>query len=183
MVALLLPGVARAQVEEVNTRSLRNGEAIVVTAALSGRGIERDLIGSSITLIDAQDMADRETRIVSDILRDVPGIAVSRAGAVGGQTQIRIRGSEANHVLVFVDGIKVSDPYQGEFDFATLIADDAARIEVLRGQQSALYGSDAIGGVVSYITLSGREAPGVRLRGEGGSFDTFNGAARLAGAR
>jgi len=183
MVALLLPGVARAQVEEANTRSLRNGEAIVVTAALSGRGIERDLIGSSITLIDAQEMADRETRIVSDILRDVPGIAVSRAGAVGGQTQIRIRGSEANHVLVFVDGIKVSDPYQGEFDFATLIADDAARIEVLRGQQSALYGSDAIGGVVGYITLSGREAPGVRLRGEGGSFGTFSGTARIAGAR
>src|SRR5690606_20374438 len=123
----------------------------------------------------------RETRVVSDILRDVPGVAVNRTGAVGGLTQIRIRGTEGNHVLVFVDGIKASSPYQGEFDFGTLIADDAARIEVLRGQQSALYGSDAIGGVINYTTLSGREAPGIRLRAEGGSFGTYNGTARIAG--
>ncbi|PMV78939.1 TonB-dependent receptor, partial [Pseudomonas sp. FW306-2-2C-B10A] len=85
----------------------------------------------------------------SDILRDVPGVAVSR---IPGQTQVRLRGAEANHTLELIDGIEVSDPYAGEFDFGTLIADDFARVEVLRGQQSSIYGSDAIGGVIHYIT-------------------------------
>jgi vitamin B12 transporter len=158
-----------------------DGQTIVVSATRSGQGVDRDLVGSSVTVIDPQQIEDRETRIVSDVLRDVPGVAVNRRGAIGGLTQVRIRGTEGNHVLVFVDGIKASDPYQGEFDWATLIADDAARIEVLRGQQSALYGSDAIGGVISYTTLSGREAPGIRLRAEGGSFGTYDGSARIAG--
>lgn len=158
-----------------------DSDTIVVSATRSGEGIERDLVGSSVTVIDPQQIEDRETRIVSDVLRDVPGVAVTRMGAIGGLTQVRIRGTEGNHVLVFVDGIKASDPYQGEFDWATLLADDAARIEVLRGQQSSLYGSDAIGGVISYTTLSGREAPGVRLRAEGGSFGTYDASARVAG--
>ena len=106
---------------------------------------------------------------------------MTRSGAIGGITQVRIRGTESNHVLVLIDGIKVSDPYNGEYDFGTLIADEAAKIEVLRGQQSALYGSDAIGGVIQYITLTGREAPGVSLRAEGGSFGTVAGGARIAG--
>ena len=95
--------------------------------------------------------------------------------------QLALRGSEANHTLVLIDGIEVSDPYSGEFDFGTLVADDAARVEVLRGQQSAIYGSDAIGGVVQYITPTGRDAPGVSARIEGGSFGTVNAAARAAG--
>ena len=95
---------------------------------------------------------------------------------------MRIRGTEGNHVLMLIDGMEASDPYQGEFDFATLIADDVARIEVLRGQQSALYGSDAIGGVIHYLTASGRESPGSQARLEYGSFNTVDGSLRFAGA-
>src|SRR5262249_5265986 len=69
-----------------------------------------------------------------------------------------------------------------EFDFATLIADDVAKVEVLRGQQSAMYGSDAIGGVINYITLGGRDAPGFRARVEGGSFGTYDTSVRYRGA-
>jgi vitamin B12 transporter len=94
---------------------------------------------------------------------------------------VRLRGSEANHVLVLIDGIKVSDPFQGEYDFAGLVADPGVRLEVLRGQQSSLYGSDAIGGIIQMVTLSGAEAPGVALRAEGGSFGTVNGNGRVAG--
>ncbi len=68
-------------------------------------------------------------RYVSDILRDVPGVSVSRSGSLGGFTQVRMRGAEANHTLVLIDGMEASDPYSGEFDFATLIADDVARVE------------------------------------------------------
>jgi vitamin B12 transporter len=157
------------------------GNDVVVTGSRSGDSTDIRDLPASISVISNEDLQQRQVRIVSDVLRDIPGIAVSRTGAIGNATQVRIRGSEANHVLVLIDGIEVADPFQGEFDFGTLIADEAARIEVLRGQQSSLYGSDAIGGVIQYITLTGREAPGMSVRAEGGSFGTASGGARVAG--
>ncbi|WP_174291423.1 TonB-dependent receptor [Sphingomonas bacterium] len=180
-VASAQSAAAASQVEVGATDDATPKSEIVVTATRSGKAINRDLLGSSISVITGQAMEDRQIRIVSDVLRDVPGVAVNRTGAVGNLTQVRIRGAEGNHVLVIIDGIKASDPYQGEYDWGTLLADDAARIEVLRGQQSSLYGSDAIGGVINYITLSGREAPGVRVSAEGGSMGTYQGSARVAG--
>jgi vitamin B12 transporter len=157
-------------------------EQVIVTATRAGEGVRRDVLGASITVLEPDDLEQRQTRLVSDVLRDVPGVAVGRAGTVGGLTQVRVRGTEGNHVLVLIDGMEASDPYSGEFDFAVLLADEVARIEVLRGQQSALYGSDAIGGVIHYMTASGKDAPGVRARVEAGSFDTVEGAARFAGS-
>jgi len=176
---LSVPALAQSNPDQptVNDR----GETIVITGSRSGNAVPIDRLGASVTVLDAEALDERQTRIVSDILRDVPGVAVNRTGAVGGLTQLRLRGSEGNHVLVLIDGIKASDPYYGEFDFGTLIADPEAKIEVLRGQQSSLYGSDAIGGVIHYITLTGREAPGFSARAEGGSFDTYSGGARVAG--
>jgi vitamin B12 transporter len=153
----------------------------VVTGTRDPEGVQADRIGGSLSVITARQFEDRQVRIVSDVLRDVPGVAVSRNGAVGNQTQVRIRGTEGNHVLTLIDGIKASDPFFGEFDYATLLADDVARVEVLRGQQSAIYGSDAIGGVINYITPTGRDLSGVRVRAEGGSQGTYGGAARVAG--
>jgi vitamin B12 transporter len=124
-------------------------------------------------------LEQRQARDIADVLRDVPGVAVA---GVAGQTQIRLRGSEANHVLVLVDGIEVSDPFAGEFDIGTLQAEVGARVEVLRGAQSAIYGSDAIGGVVAYEGASGRSAPGFAARVEGGSQGTVNGALRYGAA-
>ena len=156
-------------------------EEAVVTGTRDPEGVQADRIGGSLSVITAQQFEDRQVRIVSDVLRDAPGVAVSRTGAVGEQTQVRIRGTEGNHVLTLIDGIKASDPFFGEFDYATLLADDVARVEVLRGQQSAIYGSDAIGGVINYITPTGRDLSGVRVRAEGGSQGTYGGAARVAG--
>ncbi|MCP4028222.1 MAG: TonB-dependent receptor, partial [Sphingomonas sp.] len=181
LAALLLPATAFAQVapDPAPAQTTDDDSAIVVTGIRSTvTPLRADQIGGSVTLLDADALDQRQTRTVSDILRDVPGVAVSR---IPGQTQVRLRGAEANHTLVLIDGIEVSDPYAGEFDFGTLIADDVARVEVLRGQQSAIYGSDAIGGVIQYITLTGREAPGISARIEGGSFGTVNTAARIAG--
>jgi vitamin B12 transporter len=151
---------------------------IVVTGTRSGDAVSPDIGGGSLTVIDSSQIVNRQTRQLADILRDVPGIAVS---ATAGQTQLRVRGAEANHTLFLIDGIEVSDPFFGEFDVGTLLADDMAQIEILRGEQSALYGSDAIGGVVHYRTLSGADAPGLSARVEGGSFNTVNAAARLGG--
>ena len=152
--------------------------SIVVVASREGTRPVAD-VPASITVITDRQLQDRQIRNISDALRDVPGIAVNRS--IGGLTDVRIRGTEANQVLVLIDGIEVSDPYQGQYDFGTLIADEGARIEVLRGQQSSLYGSDAIGGVIQYTTLTGAESPGLRLRAEGGSFGTAAGAARYGG--
>jgi len=167
--------------EGVGAATEAPAEAILVTASRSGEGVPLSRLGASATVLSPAQLEQRQTRIVSDILRDVPGVAVSRAGGVGGLTQLRLRGTEGNHVLVLIDGIEAADPYQGEFDFGSLIVEPAARIEVLRGQQSSLYGSDAIGGVVHYMTLTGAEAPGISARAEAGSFGTVNSAARVAG--
>jgi len=158
-------------------------EDLVVTATRAPGGLGADQVAGSLTVITPQQMEERQTRLVSDVLRDVPGVAVNRTGAIGGQTQVRVRGTEGNHVLTLIDGIKASDPFLGEFDYATLLADDVSRVEVLRGQQSALYGSDAIGGVINYITPTGAQDPGIRVRAEGGSMNTLGGAVRVGGVQ
>jgi len=155
-------------------------ENVVITASRLG-GVRSDLLGSSATVLQPVDLEDRQIVVVSDALRDIPGVAVSSTGPIGQFTQVRIRGAEANHTLVFIDGIKATDPFFGEFLFESLITDDVARVEVLRGEQSALYGSDAIGGVVHYITATGAEAPGFRAHAEGGSFGSALATARFAG--
>jgi vitamin B12 transporter len=166
--------------DDIVVADLRHDPAdIVVTASRSGDAIPIDLLGSSVTIIGDDDLKARQTRFIIDVLRDVPGVAVNRG--IGGTTEVRVRGSEANHALVFIDGIKADDPYSAQYDFATLANDEYSRIEVLRGQQSSLYGSDAIGGVISYTTLSGREAPGYSARIEGGMQGTISGGARVAG--
>ena len=169
---------APAFAQGVNTQE--ETETVLITDSLLGM-VRSDLLTSSATVLTTIDLQERQTQYISDILRDVPGIAVSRGGPAGQFTQVRMRGAEGNHTYVMIDGIKASDPYFGEFDFATLIADDVARIEILRGEQSALYGSDAVGGVIHYITATGAERPGLSARVEGGSFGTFGGTARFGG--
>jgi vitamin B12 transporter len=151
---------------------------ILVSASRDG-SLERESFTGSNLVLTAEDLEDRQTRDIADILRDVPGVAVA---GIAGQTQIRLRGSEANHVLVLVDGIEVSDPFAGEFDIGTLQAEVGARVEVLRGPQSALYGPDAIGGVIAYESASGRSRRGFSARLEGGTDDTINGALRYGAA-
>ncbi len=131
-------------------------------------------IGSAVSVIDAQDIEDRQASFIPDLLRDLPGLAVSRTGTVGGATQVRIRGAEGNHTLVFIDGIEANDPAFGsEFDFSGLTASGIDRIEVLRGPQSALWGSEAIGGVINIVTKGGEKGLGGSVEGEGGSFGTI----------
>ncbi|MBU7580744.1 MAG: TonB-dependent receptor, partial [Porphyrobacter sp.] len=155
-----------------------SGKDILVSASRAASVLREDFTGSAL-VITAEQFEQRQTRDIADILRDVPGVAVA---GVAGQTQIRLRGSEANHVLVLVDGIEVSDPFAGEFDVGTLQAEPGARVEVLRGPQSALYGSDAIGGVVAYESASGRGRPGFGARIKGGTQGKPKGARRYGAA-
>jgi vitamin B12 transporter len=140
-------------------------------------------VGSSVTVITGEEMEERQIRVVADALRDVPGVSVNRTGPRGLFTQVRIRGNEGNHTKVFIDGVEANDPSGDvEFDFANLLAADIERVEIIRGPQSALWGSDAIGGVINVITKRGES--GMRVDGylEAGSFDTVAGNAAVRGA-
>lgn len=138
--------------------------------------------GSTVSVITGEELEQQQIRIVSDALRQVPGIAVSRSGPVGSLTQVRIRGAEANQTVVLIDGIKINDPFTSEVDFAHLLAAEIDRIEILRGPQSVLYGSEAIGGVISIFTKRGAPGTQVAANLEGGSFSTVDGTVAIRGA-
>jgi vitamin B12 transporter len=126
------------------------------------------------SILDGQALAVRASPFVADQLRAVPGVAVSRSGASGALTQVRIRGAEANHTLVLLNGVEISDPVGGEIDFGLLSGLPLDRIEVARGEQSVIFGSGAIGGVVALVT--GGEPAAMTARAEAGSFETASGS-------
>src|SRR5690606_40598172 len=133
--------------------------------------VDYEKIANTIAGIGGQALEARGTAYVQDILREVPGVAVNQGGSFGAVTHVRIRGAEGNHVLVLVDGIEVSAIGSGEFDFSSLLASNIDRIEVLRGPQSGLYGSNALAGVIHVITRGG-DAPRFDAAVEYGSFDS-----------
>ncbi len=132
-------------------------------------------VGASATVITREQIERRQVRYVTDLLRTVPGFAVSHSGTTGSQTQVRVRGAEANHVLVLIDGIRANDPSTGdEFRWETLSTNNVERIEIVRGPQSSLWGSDAIAGVVHVITRSGSQSTGMSAYAERGSYGAVN---------
>lgn len=141
-------------------------------------------VASSITVVTAADIEARQERTFADVLKDIPGLNVVQTGGPGGETSVFMRGTNSNHTKVFIDGIDVSDPSNatGAFDFGQLLTQDIERVEVLRGPQSGLYGSDAIGGVINIITKSGNGPAQFTGAAEGGTFDTFNQAGTVSGS-
>jgi len=158
------------------------GEAVVISATRVPT--PESEVASSLTLITAADIAARQSQNLPDILKDVPGLNIVQTGGPGGQTAIFMRGTNGNHTKVIVDGIDVGDPTNtdGSFDVSRLLTQDIQTIEVLRGPQSGLYGSDAIGGVINIVTKSGSGPAQFTASAQGGSFDTFNQAAGLKGS-
>ena len=123
----------------------------------------------------------RQIRNGSEALRSLPGVAVNRTSGIAGLAEVRIRGADGNHTQVLIDGIEANSGTDGRFDFSDLLVEDIERIEVIRGPQSALYGSDAIGGVVNVVTKGGRGPLTITGRAEAGSFGTRDIAARVSG--
>lgn len=132
-------------------------------------------IGSSTTVITSEDIKKKGKREVLSVLRDVPGLAVSQNGTNGGTTSVFLRGAGSGHTLVMIDGVEVNDPIASgrSFDFTNLLTDNIERIEIVRGPQSTLYGSDAMAGVINIITKKGTGKPQVEASFEGGSHNTF----------
>ena len=152
-------------------------QSLVVTAARAP--LPADAAAASATVYDEATLDDLAFPAVADLLRLAPGVAVAIAGPRGTQAQVRIRGAEANHSLLFLDGIRFNDPAAAnEARFELLAADSLSRLEILRGPQSALWGSEALGGVIAARTADPFLGRGFEGRAEQGSLDT----SRLAGA-
>ena len=132
---------------------------------------------ASVSIVDSAEIRNLGSPFVSDYLRLLPSVSVATSGPAGSLTDVRIRGAEANHTLLFIDGIRANDPAAGNAPrFELLNADLASRIEVVRGPQSALWGSEAIGGVVAVQGDPGAKTGG-SLMAEAGSFATTRGSA------
>ncbi|MCI4662369.1 MAG: TonB-dependent receptor [Neomegalonema sp.] len=162
-----LPGQAQTQTEI--------GDVIISGGRVP---VDAQSYARANTVITAEDLERRQVTSVADALRLAPGLQVSDAG---GQASLRIRGSEANHVLVLIDGVETADSASG-FDFSFLTADNIERIEVLRGPQSALYGAGATAGVVNIITKRGlRKDVSASVMVEGGTAPAKAGSVLLLG--
>ena len=142
------------------------------TITVSATPVLVDDAGSSVTVI-TREQIEAQNASIQSLLRTVPGFAVSQQGSIGAVTQVRVRGAEANQVLVLIDGIEANDLAQGsEFDFSQISLADVERIEIVRGPQSALWGSDAMAGVVHIITRPSEIRNSISTFIEAGSFST-----------
>lgn len=142
-------------------------DQIVITASRAPESEART--PASVSIIDQQRIERLDEPLVTALLRLTPSAAVATSGSAGSLTEVRIRGAEANHTLLLIDGIKINDPASGDAPrYEILNANLASRIEVVRGPQSALWGSEAIGGVIAINGLD--DAPGYQANAEAGSF-------------
>ncbi len=148
-------------------------EPIVVTATRIPTPLQQ--VASSVTVITADDIRANQWRSLPEALAAQPGMRVATSGGIGAQTSLFTRGTNSNHTLVLLDGIEIADPStpNGAYDFAHLSLNNIERIEIVRGPQSTLYGSGALGGVINIITRRGQGPGQYTASFEGGSFHTY----------
>lgn len=156
---------------------------LIVTATRTAQSADATL--ASVTVITRAEMERRQSTSVPDLLRGVPGIAVVNSGGPGKATSLFLRGTESDHVLVLIDGIRVGSATSGTTAFQDIPIEQIERIEIVRGPRSSLYGSEAIGGVIQIFTRRGGGSPAPRLALGGGSLGTADLSAglRADGAR
>jgi vitamin B12 transporter len=147
------------------------------------KGTVKD-IGAAVTVISEKEIAESGAVTVPEILRRQPGVDVVQSGPTGGNVSVFLRGANSEHTLIVVDGILMNNPVTPTriFDLGTMTLDLVDHIEIIRGPQSSLYGSDALGGVISIVTKRGRGAMSSSIQLEGGSFGTGKALASVSGS-
>jgi vitamin B12 transporter len=178
--ALIFVRPAAAQDNDKTIVPLRH--EVVVTAARLETPVRE--IASSITVITRADLERTNQTSVLEALRDTIGLTVVQNGGPGAASSVFLRGANSEHVLILLDGVPLNDPINPSrsFDLAHLTLDGVDRVEILRGPQSTLYGSDALGGVINILTARGSGKPAFTLRGSGGSFGALDGGFDLRGS-
>jgi len=168
-------------VEKTDTSGIFKLSDVVITATKTNTNILE--LANSITIIDSTEIANRNKSNVFNLLQTEYGLSSIQFGPAGGLSTINIRGANVGHTLILIDGIEMNLTSESSnlYDFANLPVDGIERIEVLRGPQSTLYGSDAMAGVVNIITKKGSGEPAFTLFGEGGSHNSFKGALGFTG--
>ena len=169
-------------VEKTDTAGLYRLSDVVISAT---KTVTPTLeVASSISVIDSAEIAHRNSFNVADLLRDQYGVYIAQQGSPGALESIFMRGGNSNHTLVLIDGIEMNMPNDpsNTFDFSDLTTDNIERIEILRGPQSILYGSDALAGVINIVTRKGYGKPKAFLSFEGGSYGTLKGLGGLNGS-
>lgn len=157
-------------------------ENIVVTGARIP--IEKQHLSGTIHVIDSEMIESSKAIDVADLLRGLGGISISQSGGKGALSELRVRGSESNHILVMIDGVEVNDLGQGDLaNFAHLSLNNVERIEILKGSQSALWGSGAVGGVINIISKQGTAQTLTTVNAELGESDSQRLAASISGSK
>lgn len=161
--------------------SAADDDTIIVTA--NGIAQPRSEVGQAISVIDLKTLETRQTAVITDILRTLPSVTIARNGGVGAQSSVFIRGGDSSQTLVLIDGVRINDPSSpnAAFDFGALLTGNISRVEVLRGPNSVIWGSQAIGGVVNIQTREPTESFAVSARAEYGYQDTTNVQANVSG--
>ena len=175
---VLLPATASfAQ----DTNDDENLEELVVTASRRPQNLSD--IGASISVLNKNALNEGQFAFVIDALQTLPGVSINQNGSIGGLATVSIRGAATDQTVVLIDGVQVNDASApgGGFDFSTLDPSTIERIEVLKGPQAVLYGSDAIGGVVNIITKSGASGFGGSAFAEFGAYDTVRAGTSFSG--
>ena len=144
---------------------------IVVTATRMEEKVSEQ--ASAVSVVTREEIERKSPFVAGDLLQGLPGVDVQRSGSPGGRENVKLRGSLGTHTLVLIDGFPVNSPTAAEFDIGTLPVDGFERIEVVRGAQSALYGSNAMGGVVNFVPGRVEEGRQYGLKAAGGSHDTL----------
>lgn len=171
MCAAFVPGIAIAE----------DADTIIVSANRSVQSTEE--VAQSVSVITLDEIVTRQSVAVSDLLRLVPGVTVTSNGGLGTATSVNIRGADSDQTVALIDGVKLNDPSStgGGFNFGNLLTGNVERIEVVRGSQSVLWGSQAIGGVVNIVTRAPTEQPALNLSGEYGWRDTARVVGNVSG--
>jgi vitamin B12 transporter len=154
-------------------------ETVVVTA--TSVPVEEKEVGSAVTVITREQIEKSETPVVSDLLRQVPGLDVVVLGTPGSQTSLFTRGTNSTQTLVLVDGARMNSPFFPGYDWSAMTTENVDHIEVVRGPFSALYGSDAIGGVVQIFTRTPEQGFSGRATGEAGNDGQGRGSGSFSG--
>jgi vitamin B12 transporter len=154
-------------------------DAVIVTATRTAQTVDETL--ASVTVVDRAEIERRQARSIDDALRGVPGVAIANTGGRGQPTTLFLRGTDSDHVLVLVDGVKVGSATLGIAPFQDIPIDQVERIEVVRGPRSSLYGSEAIGGVIQIFTRRGGGPLRPRFSVGAGSERSANASLGLSG--